>query len=58
MPANSSTSSPFAIGLRGILWLILACLTLLSLPLATLSNGSKTLVFQGMVHIGSESFYK
>lgn len=27
-------------------------------PQATLSNGEKTIVFQGMVHIGSEGFYK
>lgn len=30
----------------------------LTLPLVTLSNGEKTVVFQGMVHIGSENFYK
>lgn len=30
----------------------------LVVPQATLSNGSKTVVFQGMVHIGSEGFYK
>jgi hypothetical protein len=29
-----------------------------ALPQATLSNGSKTVVFQGMMHVGSESFYK
>ncbi len=29
-----------------------------TLPLATLSNGRKTVVFQGMQHIGSEDFYK
>ncbi len=29
-----------------------------ALPLATLSNGKKTVVFQGMQHIGSEDFYK
>lgn len=29
-----------------------------SLPLATLSNGKKTIVFQGMQHVGSEDFYK
>ncbi len=29
-----------------------------ALPLATLSNGKKTIVFQGMQHIGSEDFYK
>lgn len=28
------------------------------MPQATLSNGSKTVVFQGMVHVGSEPFYK
>ena len=28
------------------------------LPQATLSNGKKTVVFQGMVHVGMESFYK
>lgn len=27
-------------------------------PQATLSNGTKTVVFQGMVHVGSEGFYK
>jgi hypothetical protein len=27
-------------------------------PQATLSNGNKTIVFQGMMHIGSEGFYK
>ncbi|MBJ3783733.1 hypothetical protein [Devosia sediminis] len=30
----------------------------MTLPQATLSNGEKTVVFQGMVHIGSEGFYK
>jgi hypothetical protein len=30
----------------------------LIVPQATLSNGSKTVVFQGMTHIGSEGFYK
>jgi len=29
-----------------------------SLPLATLSNGKKTVVFQGMQHVASEDFYK
>lgn len=29
-----------------------------ALPQVTLSNGSKTVVFQGMMHVGSESFYK
>ncbi len=29
-----------------------------AVPLATLSNGHKTVVFQGMQHIGSEDFYK
>lgn len=28
------------------------------LPLATLTNGDKTVVFQGMIHVGTESFYK
>ncbi|MCZ8258981.1 MAG: hypothetical protein O9333_02475 [Beijerinckiaceae bacterium] len=28
------------------------------MPLATLSNGKKTVVFQGMQHVGSEDFYK
>ena len=27
-------------------------------PQATLSNGSKTIIFQGMAHVGSETFYK
>lgn len=30
----------------------------LIVPQATLSNGSKTVVFQGMTHVGSEGFYK
>jgi hypothetical protein len=30
----------------------------LTVPQATLSNGTKTVVFQGMVHVGSEGFYK
>ncbi|OJX52663.1 MAG: hypothetical protein BGO81_17335 [Devosia sp. 66-22] len=30
----------------------------LTVPQATLSNGKKTVVFQGMMHIGSEPFYK
>lgn len=30
----------------------------MTVPQATLSNGSKTVVFQGMAHIGSEGFYK
>lgn len=30
----------------------------LILPQAILSNGEKTVVFQGMVHVGSENFYK
>jgi hypothetical protein len=29
-----------------------------AVPLATLSNGQKTVVFQGMQHVGSEDFYK
>lgn len=29
-----------------------------ALPLATLANGKKTVVFQGMQHVGSEDFYK
>jgi hypothetical protein len=29
-----------------------------AVPLATLSNGKKTVVFQGMQHVGSEDFYK
>jgi hypothetical protein len=29
-----------------------------AVPLATLSNGQRTVVFQGMQHIGSEDFYK
>jgi hypothetical protein len=29
-----------------------------TVPQATVTNGNKTVVFQGMVHIGSESFYK
>ncbi|CAL1690554.1 hypothetical protein MMB232_00682 [Brevundimonas subvibrioides] len=30
----------------------------MTVPLATLSDGRKTVVFQGMTHVGSESFYK
>ncbi len=30
----------------------------LSIPLAKLSNGKKTVVFQGMQHVGSEEFFK
>lgn len=30
----------------------------LTVPQATLSNGTKTVVFQGMMHVGSEGFYK
>jgi hypothetical protein len=29
-----------------------------AVPLVTISNGQKTLVFQGMQHVGSEDFYK
>lgn len=29
-----------------------------AVPLVTLSNGTKTVVFQGMQHVGSEDFYK
>jgi hypothetical protein len=29
-----------------------------AVPLVTVSNGQKTLVFQGMQHVGSEDFYK
>jgi hypothetical protein len=29
-----------------------------ALPQVTLTNGTKTVVFQGMVHVGSEPFYK
>lgn len=36
----------------------LALRTELTVPQATLTNGDKTLVFQGMMHIGSEGFYK
>lgn len=37
---------------------LLTSLRPLTVPQATLSNGSKTVVFQGMSHIGSEGFYK
>jgi hypothetical protein len=37
---------------------LLTSLRPLTVPLATLSNGSKTVVFQGMMHVGSEPFYK
>lgn len=30
----------------------------MTVPQATLSNGTKTVVFQGMMHVGSEGFYK
>ncbi|WP_426022630.1 hypothetical protein [Brevundimonas sp. PWP3-1b1] len=35
-----------------------ATLRPVTVPLATLSNGRQTVVFQGMMHIGTESFYK
>lgn len=35
-----------------------AALRPVTVPLATLSNGKKTVVFQGMMHVGTESFYK
>lgn len=31
---------------------------LTAVPLATLSNGQKTVVFQGMQHVASEDFFK
>jgi len=37
---------------------VLTSLKPLTVPQATLSNGTKTVVFQGMMHIGSEPFYK
>lgn len=37
---------------------LLTSLRPLTVPQATLSNGSKTVVFQGMMHVGSEPFYK
>lgn len=40
-------------------WLILqSALNPLALPRITLSEGSRQGVFQGMVHIGSEGFYR
>ncbi len=50
-----------AIGLAG--WPILGLAVLVNtgtvtLPQATLSNGKKTVVFQGMQHVASEDFYK
>ncbi|MCR6670400.1 hypothetical protein [Devosia ginsengisoli] len=35
-----------------------AALQPLTVPQATLSNGTKTVIFQGMMHVGSEGFYK
>lgn len=37
---------------------VLTSLKPLTVPQATLSNGKQTVVFQGMMHIGSEPFYK
>lgn len=37
---------------------LLTSLKPLTVPQATLSNGTKTVVFQGMAHIGSEPFCK
>jgi len=37
---------------------ILTSLRPLTVPQATLSNGKQTVVFQGMMHVGSEPFYK
>ncbi|OEO31685.1 hypothetical protein VW23_015045 [Devosia insulae DS-56] len=37
---------------------MLTSLKPLTVPQATLSNGTKTVVFQGMMHVGSEPFYK
>ena len=69
-PAYSSGRSFSAFALGGALGMIgLASLPVYYLafwvqsgptavPLAMLSNGQKTVVFQGMQHIGSEEFYK
>ncbi|WP_374035409.1 hypothetical protein ACES2I_06605 [Bdellovibrio bacteriovorus] len=35
-----------------------ATATPITVPQVTMTNGQKTVVFQGMMHIGSESFYK
>lgn len=37
---------------------LLTSLRPVTVPQATLSNGTKTVVFQGMAHVGSEGFYK
>ena len=37
---------------------VLTDLKPLTVPQATLSNGKQTVVFQGMMHVGSEPFYK
>ncbi|MGB3337828.1 MAG: hypothetical protein WBA73_11675 [Devosia sp.] len=37
---------------------LLTALRPMTVPQATLSNGTRTVVFQGMSHIGSEGFYK
>lgn len=37
---------------------VLTSLKPLTVPQATLSNGKTTVVFQGMMHVGSEPFYK
>lgn len=69
-PAYASGRSFSAFALAGVLGAIgLASLPLYYLafwvqtgptavPLATLSNGQKTVVFQGMQHVASEDFYK
>lgn len=36
----------------------IATATPIAVPQVTLSNGSKTVIFQGMMHVGSEGFYK
>jgi len=37
---------------------LLTSLHPVTVPQATLSNGTKTVIFQGMMHVGSEPFYK
>lgn len=37
---------------------LLTSLRPLTVPQATLSNGTKTVIFQGMMHVGSDPFYK
>lgn len=72
--AGQRRSAPLTTYLKSILAVFAVLCTLIAAPIyalglvtalrpmvvpqATLSNGTKTVVFQGMTHIGSEGFYK